>query len=67
MPIVSYEGGNRTEEMLNFPNTGATGPVSSPVGDVEKRAVPFNRNAYQHLTPTLSKFTLPDKVAIITG
>ncbi|KAK5125050.1 hypothetical protein LTR85_001241 [Meristemomyces frigidus] len=66
VPVVSYHEGQRTEETLNVPKTG-TGPVQSPVKDVQKVAIPLNPNVYSQLTPTLAKFTLQGKVAVVTG
>ena len=43
------------------------GPVTSAGGDVEKSAVPLNPSLLPQLTPTLQRFTLPGKVAVVTG
>lgn len=48
-------------------NTQESGPVNPPGGDLQKIAQPLNPNVYSQLTPTLAKFTLRDKVAVITG
>ena len=66
VPVVSYQDGQRTVETLNIP-AGASVPVQPPTGDVQKAAIPLNPNVYAQLTPTLAKFTLPGKVAIVTG
>ncbi|KAK3678543.1 hypothetical protein LTR78_001841 [Recurvomyces mirabilis] len=66
VPVVSYESGQRVEERINFP-AGQSGPVNPPGGDQTKSARPLGADAAKHLTPTLSKFTLPGKVAVITG
>lgn len=66
VPVVSYQDGQRTEESL-FVNPNRISPVSPQGVDVQKSAVPLNPNVYPQLTPTLSKFTLPGKVAIVTG
>jgi len=67
VPVVSYQDGQRTESALHVPENGSTGPVAPPGIDTQKTATALKPNAYQHLTPTLSKFTLPNKVAIVTG
>ncbi|EMC99459.1 hypothetical protein BAUCODRAFT_29808 [Baudoinia panamericana UAMH 10762] len=67
VPVVSYEGGNRTEETIRVPAATAAGPVTPPGTDEEKRAFPLKPSVYEHITPTLSKFLLTNKVAIITG
>lgn len=33
----------------------------------QRAAEPLNLNVYNQLTPTLRKFTLPDKIAVVTG
>ncbi|KAK5109981.1 hypothetical protein LTR62_006348 [Meristemomyces frigidus] len=66
VPVVSYGSGQRVEERLSVPH-GQSGPVNPPGGDQMKVAHPLGPNATQHLTPTLSKFTLSGKVAVITG
>lgn len=67
VPVVSYHEGQRTEETLNVPKSSSTGPVSSPVKDAQKVAIPLNPNVYAQLSPTLAKFTLQGKVAVVTG
>ena len=47
--------------------SSANGPVTPAGGDVEKPAVPLNPNLLPQLTPTLQRFTLPGKVAVVTG
>lgn len=66
VPVVSYQGGERTTEELKVGQT-STGPVSPPGADAERVAVPLNPAAYRHLTPTLAKFTCADKVVMVTG
>ena len=64
--VVSYRDGQRKQDELGA--TAATnGPVTPPGSDSQKIAQPLNPSIYSQLTPTLSKFTLRDKVAVITG
>ena len=67
IPVVSYEGGHRHEEVIRPTNSSASGPVSPAGQDEQKKAHALATNAYEHLTPTLSRFTLRDKVAVVTG
>lgn len=64
IPVVHYEKGQRVTEDIHVSETG---PVAPAQGDIETRAVPLKRAVYDQLTPTLSKFCLPGKVAIVTG
>jgi len=43
------------------------GPVKPPGEDERRIAQPLHQNVYSQLTPTLRKFTLPNKVAVVTG
>jgi hypothetical protein len=45
----------------------ATSPVTPPGGDLQRTAEPLESSIYPKLTYTLSKFTLRDKVAVVTG
>ena len=58
VPVISYEGGCRHEELLSAPTSNATGTVSPAGQDEQKKAYPLRQTAYEHLTPTLSRFTL---------
>lgn len=66
VPVVSYSGGQRLEEQLQVTG-GSSGPVQTEVVDEQNRAQALDPEVYKHLTPTLAKFTLRDKVAIVTG
>lgn len=66
VPVISYQGGERITEELHIGAT-TSAPVSPPGGDAESVATPLSPGAYKHMTPTLRKFTLPDKVAVVTG
>ncbi|KAK4896926.1 Hsp70 chaperone [Elasticomyces elasticus] len=67
VPVISYEGGCRHEEILSTPVSKSSGPVNPTGADEQKKAYPLSPSAFKYLTPTLSKFTLPGKVAVITG
>jgi len=62
--VVSYEKGQRTEHDIEVDDAK---PVHSAVQDVEIKASPLKGRVYDTLTPTLKKFCLPGKVAVITG
>lgn len=66
VPVISYQDGQRQEQSLFVPST-SSGPVNPPGQDVEKAAVPLKPSIVPQLTPTLQKFTLLDKVAVVTG
>jgi hypothetical protein len=66
IPVVSYRDGQRKEGDVAA-NTEANGPVTPPGSDLQKIAQPVNPSIYSQLTPTLTKFMLRDKVAVITG
>lgn len=65
--MISYRKGERREEAIQYDGASNTGPVSPPGADAEKPAIPMKSEIIPHLTPTLQKFTLPGKVAIVTG
>lgn len=62
--VVSYEKGQRTEHDIEVDDSK---PVIPAVQDVEIKATPLKARVYDTLTPTLKKFCLPGKVAVITG
>jgi hypothetical protein len=62
--VVHYEKGQRVEHDIEVDESK---PVIPEVQDVEIRAVPLQRRVYETLTPTLKKFCLPGKVAVVTG
>jgi len=66
VPVVSYRDGNRTTESISYdPNN--TGPVNPAGEDQQKVAQALRPDVVPHLTPTLAKFTIQGKVAIVTG
>lgn len=62
--VVHYEKGQRREHDIEVDESK---PVIPAVQDVEIRAIPLKSQVYQTLTPTLQKFCLPGKVAVVTG
>lgn len=66
VPVVSYHKGERSEQIIKY-DESEIGPVTPPGTDETKTAVPLKQDALRHLTPTLRKFTLPGKVAVVTG
>lgn len=67
IPMVTYEGGQRHEELLTPATANTVNPVNPPGQDDEKMAYALQSSISRHLTPTMSKFTLMGKVAVITG
>lgn len=65
VPVISYRDGERKEESINY--DAKAGPVNPPGGDAEKAAIPLKPELIPQLTPTLQKFTLSGKVAVVTG
>jgi hypothetical protein len=62
--VVGYEKGQRVETDIEVDESK---PVIPAVQDVEIKAVPLKSRVYETLTPTLKKFCLPGKVAVVTG
>jgi len=62
--VVSYEKGQRVDLDIEVDEHK---PVIPAVQDVEIKASPLKARVYDTLTPTLKKFCLPGKVAVITG
>jgi len=44
-----------------------SGPVSSGVADIEHKATPLTPELIGKLNPTMKKFTLDGKIAVVTG
>ena len=64
--VISYRDGKRKEKDIIVRAEGS-GPVNPPGTNLQKTAKPFSPEVCSQLTPTLHKFTLPDKVAVVTG
>lgn len=62
--VVHYEKGQRVEHDIEVDDSK---PVIPAVQDVEIKAIPLKYRVYESLTPTLKKFCLPGKVAVVTG
>lgn len=62
--VVSYKDGARAQETL--PVQPAE-PVAPPGQDIQAVAQPLNPAVIPQLTPTVAKFLLPGKVAVVTG
>ena len=66
IPVVEYSSGSG-EAHHTILKIDQTKPVSSPIVDVAKRAYALESSLVSKLSPTLAKFTLHGKVALITG
>lgn len=66
--VVSYnKSGQREQETLSVPAANANEPVNPPGQDIEVAAQPLKPELLEVLPPTMKKFTLCGKVAVITG
>ncbi|KAF4312595.1 hypothetical protein SLS57_011648 [Botryosphaeria dothidea] len=63
---VTYKDGVRQEVEIPVDQQN-TGPVAPPGADEKKPAVPLKPSVLDQLNPTMAKFTLPGKVAVVTG
>ncbi|MCJ1397473.1 hypothetical protein MMC11_000666 [Xylographa trunciseda] len=66
VPVVEYSSGTG-EAHHTILKIDQTKPVSSPIVDVAKRAYALESGLISKLSPTLAKFTLHGKVALLTG
>ncbi|OCK80914.1 NAD(P)-binding protein [Lepidopterella palustris CBS 459.81] len=64
VPMVTYNDGVRSESIVQPLDPGIVNP---PGADARKIAIPLEKSILERLTPTLKKFTLVDKVAVVTG
>lgn len=64
VPVSSYHQGQHISDELKVEHSG---PVTSAVKDIEVKAIPLKKSVLAQLTPTLKKFTLDNKVAVVTG
>jgi len=67
VPVISYSAGNRTQSEIHVHPVPESDPVSPPGADTKKVAFGLNSDIIKQLTPTMKKFTLEGKVAVITG
>jgi len=65
IPVVSYQDGKRVTEQIAV--TKQEGPVNPSGIDIEHKAMALTQNVIEQLTPTMKKFTLEGKTAIVTG
>ncbi|KAF2177760.1 NAD(P)-binding protein [Zopfia rhizophila CBS 207.26] len=63
VPLVTFEQGERKEHMLH----GEPMPITAAMQDAQHAAIPFDGSIMQNLTPTMTRFTLIGKFAIVTG
>lgn len=63
--VTSYKDGARAQEVL--PVSEKNEPVAPPGQDIQAVAQPLNLDVIPQLTPTVQKFLLPGKVAVVTG
>lgn len=67
VPVVSWNARQRSEDEIQVEERPATAVVAPLEGDLQRTARPLNIAVLDKLTPTLSRFTLAGKVAIVTG
>lgn len=76
VPVSSYTSPNLSSAnvaertTLHISNSDSqAASISTPVsnGDVARKAVPFERSVVSKMTPTMKRFTLVGKVAVVTG
>ncbi|TKX24803.1 NADP-dependent mannitol dehydrogenase-like protein 1 [Elsinoe australis] len=65
VPVTHWEGGVAAHEVLNVSDKDQ--PVNPAQQDEEVVAKPLDPEVTAKLTPTMSKFTLHGKVAVVTG
>jgi len=66
VPVTSYKDGVAEHEILEVKES-AEGPVNPGGVDSESIARAFKPTVMEHMTPTLAKFTLTGKTAVMTG
>lgn len=67
VPVTNYSAGERTTFELPVQPVQESQPVTPPGTDTKKVAFGLNSEIIKQLTPTMKKFTLEGKVAVITG
>jgi hypothetical protein len=63
VPVVTFEQGERKKRMLSVDAT----PTPSSSQDAQYHPIPFDGSVMHNLTPTITKFTLTGKYAIVSG
>jgi hypothetical protein len=66
VPVVAYSS-DAASPQHDVVKVNQLKPVSSAVEDVAQKAIPLKSEILSHLSPTLKKFTLEGKVALVTG
>lgn len=67
VPITSWTSRKRSQHEIQV-KAEQTAEVVKPLeGDLQRIAKPLDSTVYDKLTPTLTRFTLPGKVAVVTG
>lgn len=72
VPVASYtkpetSGPNAAERSTLIVDESRPSPKPVPGGDVDRKAVAFEKSIIGKLTPTMKRFTLDGKVAVVTG
>ena len=70
MPVASYTeaGAERTTSKVPVNDDGSSEEATTtPVSTGERKAVAFDGGIVSGMTPTMRKFTLGGKVAVVTG
>lgn len=66
VPVITYKDGERQHAEIAVENPRSE-PVNPQIADVRKTASALDHSLLERLTPTMAKFTLPGKVAVVTG
>lgn len=66
VPVTTYKDGERQHAEIAVENPGSE-PVNPPGADVRKAAIALDPSLTKQLTPTMARFTLHGKVAVVTG
>ena len=64
VPITTYHEGKQATKEINVKSSYGA-PVVPPGKDEQRKIAPLSSRVFSHLTPTLQKFTLRDRVAEI--
>lgn len=62
VPVITYNDGQRSVEQITVSQ-----PVTPTGADVQHAASALKRELTSQMTPTMKKFTLHGKVAVVTG
>lgn len=63
VPVISYHDGERSESEIMVHDQ----PMAPPGIDVQNLAIALKPEVIRQLTPTMMKFTLQGKIAVVTG